>query len=74
MSGSSLKGRINGSGEAEEEEEQLHVLAVDDCGIQRRVIEALLKNSSYKGIINIIHFVHSYYIFILIIGSIHSWF
>ncbi|XP_020276039.1 two-component response regulator ARR17-like isoform X2 [Asparagus officinalis] len=30
------------------DEEQLHVLAVDDSVVERKFIEALLKNSSYK--------------------------
>ena len=34
--------------------DQLHVLAVDDSVIERKLLEALLKNSSYKGMINVI--------------------
>lgn len=34
----------------EEEEQHFHVLAVDDSVIDRKLLERLLRSSSYKGI------------------------
>lgn len=36
----------------EEEEQRFHVLAVDDSVIDRKLLEKLLKASSYQGIIS----------------------
>ena len=59
-----LPGNIEFSGDSSAE---LHVLAVDDSLVDRKVIERLLKNSSCKGI----KVLHGFtYLFVFLIGSI----